>query len=63
MQIRLMSAIRHRSAEYQAGEMPDLPEAEAHSLIAAGLAEAVAEAPPSVTTPVTHTTNTTKRSK
>ena len=63
MQIRLMGAIRHRSAEYQAGDTPDLPEAEARSLIAAGLAEAVAEADPSVTTPVTNTTNTTKRSK
>ena len=59
MQIRLMSAIRHRSAEYQAGEMPDLPEAEARSLIAAGLAEA----DPSVTTPVTNTTNTTNTTK
>ena len=59
MQIRLMSAIRHRSAEYQAGDTPDLPEVDAQVLIAAGLAEA----DPSVTTPVTNTTNTTKRSK
>ena len=60
MKIRLTEAIRHASTEYSAGALPDLPEAEARSLIAAGLAEAVAEADPSVTTPVT---NTTKRSK
>ena len=60
MKIRLTEAIRHTSTEHPAGALLDLPEAEARSLIAAGLAEAVAEANPSVTTPVT---NTTKRSK
>ena len=60
MKIRLTEAIRHTSTEHPAGALLDLPEVDARSLIAAGLAEAVAEANPSVTTPVT---NTTKRSK
>ena len=60
MKIRLTEAIRHTSTEHPAGALLDLPRVDAQALIAAGLAEAVAGATPSVTTPVT---NTTKRSK
>ena len=56
MKIRLTEAIRHASTEHPAGALLDLPKVDAQALIAAGLAEAA----PSVTTPVT---NTTKRSK
>nr|DAT05659.1 MAG TPA: hypothetical protein [Caudoviricetes sp.] len=58
MKIRLTEAIRHASTEYSAGALPDLPEAEARALIAAGHAEAVSETDPSTTHPAT-----TKRSK